>query len=64
MVSDLDIYRAATMLIMRHGGEAVIEAAKMIDTMLDHGDMEGRAVWLRIKQAIVDLQAQPSGPLH
>lgn len=26
-----------------------VEAAKMINAMLDHGDFEGRAVWLRIK---------------
>jgi hypothetical protein len=34
MVSDIDIYRAANMLIERHGTEALTEAAKMIDTML------------------------------
>ena len=31
MISDLDIYRAANMLIERHADEALIEAAKMID---------------------------------
>jgi hypothetical protein len=43
----------------------VIEAAKMIDRVLDHGDMDGRDVWRRIRRAIDDLQAQPSkGTLH
>ena len=64
MISEPDIYRAAAMLIERHGANAVLEAAKMIDRMLEHGDLEGRAVWLQIKQAIADLEAQPSGPLH
>jgi hypothetical protein len=64
MVSDLDIYRAASMLIVRHGADAVIEAARMIDRMLDHGDDEGRRVWRRIKRAIEALQAPPSGATH
>ena len=62
MVTDLDIYRAANMLIERHGADALVEAARMIDTMLDHGDTEGRQVWRRIKIAIEALQAP--GALH
>jgi hypothetical protein len=64
MITDLDIYRAANMLIERYGRRAVAEAAKMIDAMLDHGDLESRTAWLRIKQAVADLQARPTGPLH
>lgn len=63
-ISNLDIYRAAHMLIERHGAEAMTEAARMIDRMLDHGDLDGRAVWRQIRQAIADLQAQPTGPAH
>jgi hypothetical protein len=51
-------------LIARHGGEALIEAARMIDRMLDLGDPEGRQVWKRIKHAIEALQAGPSGAKH
>jgi hypothetical protein len=64
VISDLDIWRAAHMLIERHGAEALTEAAKMIDKMLDGGDMDGRAVWLHIRHAITELQAQPSGLVH
>jgi hypothetical protein len=64
MVSQLDIYRAANMLIERHGTDALIEAGRMIDRMLDHGDLEGRAVWRRIKTAIEALQVAPSGAKH
>jgi hypothetical protein len=42
----------------------MIEAANMVDAMLDSGNLEGRAVWARIRQAIADLQAQPDGPVH
>ena len=63
-VSDLDIYRAANLLIREYGGEAPIEAARKADLMLDRGDVEGRGVWLRVKRAIVELQAPSTGPAH
>ena len=55
MTSDLDIYRAAHLLIKRHGDDAPIEAAMRADELAADGDMEGRAVWLRIVKAIEDL---------
>jgi hypothetical protein len=64
MISNLDIYRAANLLIERHGADAVIEAARMIDRMLDLSDPEGRGVWKRIKSAIETLQAPASGSPH
>jgi hypothetical protein len=60
VISELDIYRAANLLIDRHGGDALIEAAKMLDRMLELGDPEGRQVWRRIKRAIEQLQAAPT----
>ena len=62
MVSELDIYRAANLLIERHGPDAPTEAARMIDRMLELSDGEGQAVWRRIGLAIETLQAAPSGP--
>lgn len=38
MVSDLDIWRAANLLIRKHGANAELEAAKRADLMLDRGD--------------------------
>jgi hypothetical protein len=63
-LSDLDIYRAANLLIERHGNDAVVEAGRVLDLMLDRGDMEGRQVWLRIRNAILQLQAVQAGPSH
>ena len=60
MIPELDIYRAANLLIDRHGGDALVEAAKMIDRMLELGDPEGRQVWRLIKRAIEQLQAAPT----
>jgi len=64
LISDLDIYRAANVLIDRHGTDALIEAVQMIDRMLANGDEEGRLVWRRIKRAIEALQGAPRGPPH
>src|SRR5262249_45730636 len=64
MTSDLDIYRAANLVITRHGGGAVIEAARMVDRMLELGDPDGRALWQRIRRAIEVLQAAADSSVH
>ncbi len=63
MTADLEIYRSAKLLIDRHGDDAVIEAAKMADKMLDAGDLDGLAIWNRILRAIEELRAgkRPEG---
>ncbi len=58
MTSDLDIYRSANELIKQHGDAADIEAAMRADELMDTGDMEGRAVWLRIVKAIEELMSK------
>jgi len=64
MISELDLYRAANLVIKRHGAEAVIEAARMIDCMLELGDVEGRDLWRRIRRAIETLEAPADGVRH
>ena len=64
MISDLDIYRAANLLIRHHGAEAEIQAAKRADLMLERGDHDGQIVWQRIRRAILDWQAPPTGAGH
>ncbi len=58
MISDLDIYRSANELIEQHGEDALIEAAMRADELAADGDMEGRAVWLRIVKAIEELLSE------
>ncbi len=58
MTSDLDIYRSANELIEQHGEAADIEAAMRADELMEVGDMEGRAVWLRIVKAIEELVSE------
>ncbi len=61
MVSNLDIYRSANELIKQHGDAADIEAAMRADELAENGDLEGRAVWLRIGRAIEELRQREPG---
>jgi hypothetical protein len=64
MISDLDIWRAANLLIKQHGSLAELEACRLADLMLDRGDRDGQLVWLRIRRAIAELEAPPTGAVH
>ena len=61
MIPDRDIWRAANLLIREHGADAEIVSARRADEMLERGDHDGQLVWLRIRRAIVELQAVPVG---
>ncbi len=56
MITDLDIYRSANVLIKHHGQDASIQAAMRADAMLEKGDLDGYAVWKRILRAVGELQ--------
>ena len=56
MISDPDIWRAAQLIIKRHGEDAAIAAAQRADELLNEGDHEGAAVWRRILRAVEELQ--------
>ena len=61
MMPDRDIWRAANLLIKEHGADAEVVAARRADEMLERGEHDGQLVWLRIRRAIVELQAAPAG---
>ncbi len=56
MVSDLNIYRSASVLMRQHGEDAPIETAMRADAMLESGDLDGYAVWRRIVKAVEEIQ--------
>ncbi len=64
MPSDQDVYRVAKQYIDLHGDLAKIEAARMADQMLDKGDTEGQRVWLRIREAILQLSERGHTRAH
>jgi hypothetical protein len=64
MTPDIDIWRAANLLIKQRGENTEIAAAQRADLMLERGDHDGQLVWLRIRRAIAALRAAPIGPAH
>jgi hypothetical protein len=63
-VSDLDIHRAAHVLIAHHGDNATTVAREMVETMPQRGDTEGADTWLRIIVAIGTLGTPPTDSRH
>ncbi len=45
-------------MIKRYGAAAATEAAMRADEFLDQGNMDGQRVWIRIMQAIEELQLE------
>ena len=54
--TNLDVYRAAGLLIKQHGEDAGFVAADRADELLKAGDAEGLMVWRMIVTAIGALQ--------
>jgi hypothetical protein len=60
MTSDRDVYAAANLFILQHGDTAAIEAAMRADEHGARGDLDGRRVWMRVMEAIEQLQREPA----
>ena len=56
MIPDLDVWRAAQLMVKRHGEDAAIRAGMRADELLAEGDTEGAATWRAIIRAIEELQ--------
>lgn len=56
MTSDIDVFRAASLLVSRHGEDAPVHAAMRHDELLSSGDIEGADVWKRILKAIDEIR--------
>jgi|SRR5580704_7806258 hypothetical protein len=64
MVPDAWVYRAADRLIRQHGAGALEEVNRRICDALDHREHDRAVLMVRIRLAILVLQAPPQGPLH
>ena len=56
MTDEIDIYRAANLLIKQHGGEAALFAAMQADACSEKGDLDGKVTWLAVISAIEEVQ--------
>jgi hypothetical protein len=55
MIPEMDMLRAADLLVKRHGRNAAIVAAQRADECLAAGDIEGQRIWKSIVEAVVEL---------
>jgi len=58
MTDALDIYRAAKLVIDRHGEDAPLYAAARTAVLAGEGDTEGAAIWRRITAAVEEVQRE------
>ena len=58
MISDLDLCRAAKIMVKRYGKGAATEAAMCADEFLDQGNLDGERLWIRIMRTIEELQRE------
>ena len=65
MISEIDIWRAASLMLKRYGEKALEESAERADELFAEQDLDGAAVWRRIIDAVGQLaNTTPSGRLH
>jgi hypothetical protein len=56
MTANLDIWRAANILVKEYGDEAPLLAARRCDALLASGDVDGQRVWKGILRAVEQLR--------
>jgi len=65
VIPEIDIWRAATLMLKRYGDKALEQSRTRIDELAADGDHDGADTWRRITTAIEQLaNTSPSGPLH
>jgi hypothetical protein len=65
VISEIEIWRTANLLLKHSGHKAAAEAAARAAAPKTAGDREGEAVGRRIADAISQLQNKtPPGPVH
>ena len=65
MMPEVDIWRAASLMLKRYGEKALEESAARADKLFAEQDHDGAAVWRRIIDAVGQLaKMKPSGRPH
>jgi len=65
VIPEIDIWRAATLLLKRYGDKALEQSAMRADELAADGDHDGADTWRRITAAVEQLvNTTPPGPLH
>jgi hypothetical protein len=61
MLREVDIYRAAHLMMHSHGGDAELEAARYADRMLKRGNRNEVLTWFRIWRTITVMRQAQTG---
>jgi N-acetylglutamate synthase-like GNAT family acetyltransferase len=65
MIPEIDIWRAANLMLKRYGENAELESAARVEELAADGDLDGAAVWRRIMDAVAQLtNTTPPGPVN
>jgi hypothetical protein len=65
VIPEIDIWRAANLMIKRYGEKALEESAARADELAAAGDRDGALTWRRITDAVGQLaNTTPPGPVH
>jgi hypothetical protein len=65
LIPEIDIWRAAQLMLKRYGDNAVEESATRANELALAGDNSGAATWRRIMSAVTELAKKtPPGRVH
>jgi hypothetical protein len=65
VVPEIDIWRAATLMLKRFGEKALEQSARRAEELAAAGDDDGAVTWRRITHAVGQLENKtPPGPVH
>jgi len=65
VIPEIDIWRAANLMLKRYGEKALEESAARADELATDGDHDGAVTWRRITAAVGQLaNTTPPGPVH
>jgi hypothetical protein len=60
MLTKIDIFRVAHLMLHEYGGEAEDEAARYADMMRTYGDWDALLTWTSIRQTIALMHQAPT----
>jgi hypothetical protein len=65
VIPEIDIWRAAQLMLKHYGDKALEESAARVDEPAAAGDDNGEATWRRITDAVAQLaNTTPPGRVH
>jgi hypothetical protein len=65
VIPEIDIWRAATLMLKRYGEKALEQSTRRADELAGDGDHDGASTRRRITDAVVQLaNTTPPGPVH